>query len=63
MSDQPISLLVSDDLRRRRLTVFFRLLLAIPHYKPESENRVSAVIAVLFFRASSPMSLREGAAV
>jgi hypothetical protein len=27
----PIELLVSDDLRRSRLTVFFRLLLAIPH--------------------------------
>lgn len=27
----PIALTVDDDLRRRRLTVFFRLLLAIPH--------------------------------
>jgi hypothetical protein len=28
----PIRLVVTDDLRRSRLTVFFRLLLAIPHY-------------------------------
>lgn len=28
----PISLILTDDLRRGRLTVFFRLLLAIPHY-------------------------------
>src|SRR5690349_1804228 len=28
----PVRLLVEDDLRRNRLTVFFRLLLAIPHY-------------------------------
>lgn len=29
--DHPIDLVVEDDLRRSRLTVFFRLLLAIPH--------------------------------
>jgi Domain of unknown function (DUF4389) len=29
--DHPIRLVVTDDLRRSRLTVFFRLLLAIPH--------------------------------
>jgi hypothetical protein len=28
----PIRLVVEDDLRRNRLTVFFRLLLAIPHF-------------------------------
>jgi hypothetical protein len=28
----PIDLVVTDDLRRSRLTVFFRLLLAIPHF-------------------------------
>ena len=28
----PIRLVVNDDLRRNRLTVFFRLLLAIPHF-------------------------------
>jgi len=30
--DHPIRLVVTDDLRRSRLTVFFRLLLAIPHF-------------------------------
>ena len=30
-SPHPISVVVTDDLRRSRLTVFFRLLLAIPH--------------------------------
>ena len=29
--DHPIRLIVNDDLQRSRLTVFFRLLLAIPH--------------------------------
>lgn len=31
MAAHPVRLVVSDDLRRSRLTVFFRLLLAIPH--------------------------------
>lgn len=31
MNDRPVHLIVSDDLQRLRLTVFFRLLLAIPH--------------------------------
>ena len=31
MTEHPIRLVVTDDLRRSRLTVFFRLLLAIPH--------------------------------
>jgi uncharacterized membrane protein YfbV (UPF0208 family) len=31
VNDRPIHLIVSDDLERSRLTVFFRLLLAIPH--------------------------------
>jgi hypothetical protein len=31
VSDHPVRLLVDDDLERSRLTVFFRLLLAIPH--------------------------------
>ena len=30
--DHPIKLVVTGDLRRSRLTVFFRLLLAIPHF-------------------------------
>jgi Domain of unknown function (DUF4389) len=32
ISPHPVRLAVEDDLRRSRLTVFFRLLLAIPHY-------------------------------
>ena len=32
MNDRPIRLVVSDDRRRSRLTVFFRLFLAIPHF-------------------------------
>jgi Domain of unknown function (DUF4389) len=32
VSPHPVRLVVLDDLRRSRLTVFFRLLLAIPHY-------------------------------
>lgn len=32
MSEHPVQLVVEDDLRRSRLTVFFRLLLAIPHF-------------------------------
>ena len=31
-ADHPVQLLVEDDLKRSRLTVFFRLLLAIPHF-------------------------------
>jgi Domain of unknown function (DUF4389) len=31
MQEHPVRLVVRDDLRRNRLTVFFRLLLAIPH--------------------------------
>ena len=32
MDDHPVRITVDDDLRRSRLTVFFRLLLAIPHF-------------------------------
>jgi hypothetical protein len=32
MDAHPVRLVVEDDLRRNRLTVFFRLLLAIPHF-------------------------------
>jgi uncharacterized protein DUF4389 len=31
VNDRPVQLIVSDDLQRSRLTVFFRLILAIPH--------------------------------
>ena len=32
MEPHPIQMVVTDDLRRTRITVFFRLLLAIPHF-------------------------------
>jgi hypothetical protein len=32
VNEHPVRLLISDDLRRKRLTVFFRLLLVTPHY-------------------------------
>ena len=32
MEDHPVNVVVTDDLKRSRLTVFFRFLLAIPHF-------------------------------
>lgn len=32
MSPHPVRFVITDDLRRSRLTVFFRLLLAVPHF-------------------------------
>lgn len=43
----PVRLVVNDDLRRSRLTVFFRLLLAIPHYFWIS--LIGVVVALLVF--------------
>ena len=43
----PIGLIVSDDLKRSRLTVFFRVLLAIPHLIWVSLWGVAAEVAVL----------------
>jgi hypothetical protein len=43
----PIRLVVTDDLRRTRLTVFFRLILAIPHLLWATLWGVIAVLAVL----------------
>jgi hypothetical protein len=31
MQEHPVGLVLADDLRRSRLTIFFRLVLAIPH--------------------------------
>jgi Domain of unknown function (DUF4389) len=47
MSDHPIRLVVSDDLHRRRLTVAFRVLLAIPHYIWASLWTIAAFFAAL----------------
>jgi hypothetical protein len=32
VNEHPVHLVISDDLRRKRLTVFFRLILVLPHY-------------------------------
>ena len=47
MNDRPIHLIVSDDLQRSRLTVFFRLLLAIPHLIWLSLWGIAASVAVI----------------
>jgi ABC-type multidrug transport system fused ATPase/permease subunit len=43
----PIGLIVTDDLQRNRLTVFFRLLLAIPHFIVVALWGIVAELAVL----------------
>jgi Domain of unknown function (DUF4389) len=61
----PIRLTVSDDLQRRRLTVFFRLLLAIPHYVWASIWTVGAIVAAIIswfatlVRGETPVSLHD----
>ena len=47
MNDRPVHLIVSDDLERSRLTVFFRLLLAIPHLIWLSLWGIAAFVAVI----------------
>lgn len=44
----PIRLVVTDDLSRTRITVFFRLLLAIPHFIWVALWGIAAVFAVIF---------------
>ena len=43
----PIRLRITDDLQRTRLTVFFRLLLAIPHFLWEAVLAIVAIFAVI----------------
>ena len=43
----PIRLQVTDDLQRTRLTVFFRLLLAIPHFLWQALLAIVAILAVI----------------
>ena len=65
MTEHPIRLVVTDDLRRSRLTVFFRLLLAIPHFLWIGLlGIVVVVIAVLnwfatLFAGRSPAGLHD----
>jgi len=47
MHEHPVRLLVSDDLRRTRLTVFFRLLLVIPHYLWLAIWGIGAILAAI----------------
>src|SRR2546421_3674959 len=43
----PIRLRITDDLRRTRLTVFFRLFLAVPHFLWQMLLAIVAILAVL----------------
>lgn len=65
MNERPIRLIVSDDLQRNRLTVFLRLLLAIPHLLWLIAWGVAAFFAVIanwfatLIRGTSPHGLHE----
>lgn len=47
MDERPVKLILSDDLRRSRATVFFRLLLAIPHLIWLALWGIAAFVAVV----------------
>jgi uncharacterized membrane protein (DUF485 family) len=63
--DHPVRLVVTDDLRRNRLTVFFRLILAIPHLVWYVLWSVVAAFAILvnwvatLINGSSPEGLHK----
>jgi hypothetical protein len=65
VADHPIQIVVQDDLRRSRLTVFFRLLLAIPHFVWLFLWTIAAVVAVIvnwfatLARGRSPQALHN----
>lgn len=65
MNERPIRLIISDDLQRNRLTVFLRLLLAIPHLLWLIAWGVAAFFAVIvnwfatLIRGVSPEGLHE----
>ncbi len=65
VADHPIRLIVTDDLRRTRLTVFFRLLLAIPHLIWVSLWGIVAFLAAIaswfatLFTGSTPQGLHD----
>ncbi len=46
-AQHPVRVLVSDDLQRNRLTVFFRLILAIPHFLWATLWGVIAILAMI----------------
>jgi hypothetical protein len=63
--DHPIRLVVNDDLQRNRLTVFFRLLLAIPHFIWLTLWGIAALLAGIanwfatLFGGRSPQGLHD----
>jgi hypothetical protein len=65
VNDRPVHLIVSDDLERSRLTVFFRLLLAIPHLIWLSLWGIAAFVVVIvnwfatLFAGTSPDGLHN----
>ena len=65
MSGYPVRLVVTDDLRRTRLTVFFRLLLAIPHFIWLSLWGIAAAVAAILnwfatlFAGRMPRGMRD----
>jgi hypothetical protein len=65
VNDRPVHLIVSEDLERSRLTVFFRLLLVIPHLIWLSLWGIAAFVAVIvnwfatLFNGRSPDGLHN----
>ena len=65
MNDRPVHLTVSDDLERSRVSVFFRLILAIPHLIWLSLWGIAAALAVIanwfatLFAGQSPAGLHN----
>jgi hypothetical protein len=65
MNDRPVQLIVSDDMERSRVSVFFRLLLAIPHLIWLGLWGIAAVVAVIvnwfatLFAGQSPDGLHN----
>jgi hypothetical protein len=59
----PVRLHITDDLRRTRLTAFFRLLLAIPHFGWRALLAIVAILAAIgnwfatLFQGRSPLGL------
>jgi hypothetical protein len=64
-AQHPVRIVVSDDLQRNRLTVFFRLILAIPHFIWVTLWAVIAILAGIvnwfatLFTGSSPEGLHN----
>lgn len=65
MAEHPIRITVTDDLERARLTVFFRLLLAIPHFIGLFFWTIGALFAgvanwfATLFKGQSPQGLHD----